>query len=148
MWEEGGNQDDPPETGIRSSVGRGSPTTTGCTLRQACKGTVDRTCRLIARHTVMDGSRIPPRRTCFVTTSTRHQHWHNHKPTLFSEVVWGGSVEAEAPSGSKGFHEARGVVHGWLYLMKAAAPPLISPASCWACAIWQCLPADRTLLAR
>ena len=42
-----GYYDGPPATGIRSSVGTGSPATTGCLFRRARNGTVARTCLVI-----------------------------------------------------------------------------------------------------
>ena len=48
-----GNQDGPPATGTRSSVGTGSPATTGRPFRRARNGTVARTCLVIPRHRVV-----------------------------------------------------------------------------------------------
>ena len=49
-----GIQDGPPASGTRSAVGTGSPATTGRPFRQACNGTVARTCLVIPRHRVVD----------------------------------------------------------------------------------------------
>ena len=53
-----GSLDGPPAMGIRSSVGTGSPATSGCPFRRARTGTVARTCRVIPRHTVVHTLRM------------------------------------------------------------------------------------------
>ena len=44
--------------GIRSSVGTGSPATTGCPFRRARNGTMARTCRVVPQHGVVERSRM------------------------------------------------------------------------------------------
>ena len=44
--------------GIRSSVGTGSPATTGCPFRRLRNGIVARTCLVIPRHRVVERSRM------------------------------------------------------------------------------------------
>ena len=79
-----GNQDGPPPTGTRSSVGTGSPATTGRPFRRARNGTVARTCLVIPRHRVVapasEGVVFNCVLPCLYTGARGHLDCHRMRP--------------------------------------------------------------------